>query len=189
MNNIYLIVAPSGAGKTAITERLEDKYGLKSIQSYTTRPKRNGDETGHTFITDEEFDKLTDIVAYTEFCGYRYAATTEQVNTHDLYVIDPKGIKYFREKYHGKKKFKVIYIDSDLTTRYERIRKRTEKSGSTYLEAVDSALKRITNDIAEFYDYTQGAANTDFVVENGFNSDLDIVTDKIYEFICSCEDK
>lgn len=189
MTNIYLIVAPSGAGKTAITERLEEKYGLKSIQSYTTRPPRYEGETGHTFISDEEFDRLTDIVAYTEFCGNRYAATAKQVNTHDLYVIDPKGIEYFREKYNGKKNIKVIYVDSDLTTRYERMTKREEKNGSTYLEAVDKALRRITNDITDFYDYIHGTANIDFVVENDFNSNLDAVVDKVYEFICSCENE
>ncbi len=189
MNNIYLIVAPSGAGKTAVTERLAEKYGLKSIQSYTTRPPRYDGEPGHIFISDDEFDKLTDIVAYTEFCGYRYAATTEQVSTHDLYVIDPKGIEYFREKYNGKKNIKIIYIGSDMTARYERMRKRAEKNGSRYFEAVDNALKRITNDVADFYDYEHGATHTDFVVENGYNSDIDTVADKVYEFICSCENE
>lgn len=189
MNNIYLIVAPSGAGKTTITERLEEKYGLKSIQSYTTRPPRYDGEKGHTFVSDDEFDKLTNIVAFTEFCSYRYAATTEQVDTHDLYVIDPKGIEYFRENYHGKKSVKVIYIDSDITARYERMRKRAEENGSTYLEAVDKALKRITNDMTDFYDYVHGTAHTDFVVENGFNSDINTVVDQVYEFICSCENE
>ena len=67
MNNIFLIVGCSGSGKTTITEQLEMKYGLKSIQSYTTRPPRYDGEIGHTFISTEEFDKLVDICAYTEF--------------------------------------------------------------------------------------------------------------------------
>ena len=50
MKNIYLIVVCSGSGKTAITEKLEELYNLKSIQSYTTRPPRYDGETGHTFI-------------------------------------------------------------------------------------------------------------------------------------------
>ena len=33
MKNIYLIVGCSGSGKTAITEKLEELYNLKSIQS------------------------------------------------------------------------------------------------------------------------------------------------------------
>ena len=39
-NCIFLIVGCSGSGKTTITEQLEQKYGLKSIQSYTTRKPR-----------------------------------------------------------------------------------------------------------------------------------------------------
>ena len=54
MKNCYLIVGQSGSGKTTIMTTLEEKYELKSIQSYTTRPKRSDGETGHIFISDEE---------------------------------------------------------------------------------------------------------------------------------------
>ena len=47
---IFLITGCSGSGKTTITEQLEMKYGLKSIQSYTTRAKRSENETGHIFV-------------------------------------------------------------------------------------------------------------------------------------------
>ena len=83
MKNIYLIVAPSGAGKTTVTELLETNYGFKSIQSYTTRPPRYDGETGHIFVSDKDFDKLTDIVAFTEFAGNRYCATAQQVEEND----------------------------------------------------------------------------------------------------------
>ena len=99
MKNIYLIVGCSGSGKTTITEQLEQKYGLKSIQSYTTRKPRYDGESGHTFVSDEEFDKLTDMVAYTEFAGNRYCAIAEQVENNDLYIIDPKGVDFFMKSY------------------------------------------------------------------------------------------
>ena len=83
-NCIFLIVGCSGSGKTTITEQLEQKYGLKSIQSYTTRPKRSEDEKGHIFVSDSEVPPKTDMVAYTEFAGNRYCATAEQVEDNDL---------------------------------------------------------------------------------------------------------
>lgn len=187
MNNIYLIVGASGSGKTLITETLERDYGYKSIQSYTTRPKRSPYETGHTFVTDTEFDKLTDMVAYTEFCGNRYCATVKQVEENDLYVIDPKGIEYFREKYNGSKGIKVIYINSSTSTRYERMCERSISNGSTRLKASEKALERIENDVIEFYDYIHDIAKSDFIVENNYNSDINTVVDKVVGFITSCE--
>lgn len=184
-NYIFLIVGCSGSGKTTITEQLEMQYGLKSIQSYTTRPKRYDDETGHTFVTDEEFDKLTDYVAYTEFAGSRYCATAEQVENNDLYVIDPDGIDYFREHYKGKKTPKVIFITADMETRYERMVQRSEGKGNTHLTAVDEALARIKNDIVEFYDYVQDNSKADCTINNIDN--LDNAVEKVYNFICSCE--
>lgn len=189
MKNIYLIVAPSGAGKTTITEILEEKYRLKSIQSYTTRPPRYEGETGHIFGSDEEFDKLKNMIAYIEFDGHRYCATADQVDTHDLYVIDPKGIDYLRSSYEGAKQIKVIYIDVSLIERYERMRKRAERSCKSYYEAVKIALNRIVNDTHEFYKYIHHTAHVDFTVSNN-DSDSnapEYAADLIYDYIMQCE--
>ena len=187
MKNIYLIVGCSGSGKTAITEKLEELYNLKSIQSYTTRQPRYNGETGHIFISDEEFDKLTDMVAYTEFAGNRYCSTAEQVENNDLYIIDPKGVDFFMKSYKGNKIPKVIFISSDMTTRYERMKSRAEENGSEYMDAVKSSLERITNDVVEFYDYIHGQTQIDYTCKNNADDKLEDVVDRIYKYICSCE--
>ena len=186
-NCIFLIVGCSGSGKTTITEQLEQKYGLKSIQSYTTRQPRYDGETGHIFISDEEFDKLTDMVAYTEFAGNRYCATAEQVENNDLYIIDPKGIDFFMQSYKGSKTPKIIFISSNLTTRYERMVGRAETKGKSHQEAIESSLTRIVNDAGEFYDYIQGQAWIDYVCKNNGNDKLEDAVDKIFDYISSCE--
>lgn len=187
MKNIYLIVGQSGSGKTTIVNCLEEKYGLKSIQSYTTRPKRSDDETGHIFISDEEYDKLTNIVANTEFCGYRYCVQAEQIDNNDLYVIDSVGVKTLKVLYKGIKKIKTIYISSDLTTRYERMRLRAQRSGKKYLEAVEESLNRIVNDVKAFYNYEHHKTPIDLMVFNNEGGNLDSITEKIYNFIQDCE--
>ena len=121
------------------------------------------------------------------FDEYNTSATAEQVETHDLYVIDPKGVDYFMKSYNGSKTAKVIYIDSDIITRYKRMKSRAEKSGKSFIEAVDSALKRIGNDINEFYDYCFHTANVDFYVDNNDSDTIDKVADKVYAYICECE--
>ena len=104
INNLFfLLVGPSGSGKTTIADALEYKYGLKSVPSYTTREPRYDGERSHTFITREEFSKLQNIVSYTEFCGNQYCATASQVEQYNIFVVDPVGIAYFRENYHGNK--------------------------------------------------------------------------------------
>lgn len=186
-NCIFLIVGCSGSGKTTITEQLEQKYGLKSIQSYTTRKPRYDGETGHIFISDEEFDKLTNMVAYTEFAGNRYCATAEQVENNDLYIIDPKGVDFFMKAYKGSKTPKIIFISSNLTTRYERMVGRAETKGKSHQEAIESSLARIVNDASEFYDYIQGQAWIDYVCKNNSNDNLEDIVDKIFDYISSCE--
>ena len=121
------------------------------------------------------------------FDEYNNCATAEQVENNDLYVIDPKGIDFFMKSYKGNKIPKVIFISSDLTTRYERMVRRAEVKGSTYTEAVDIALSRIKNDVNEFYDYIHNRASIDYIVNNNQNDNLNNVVNKIYEYICSCE--
>ena len=187
MNNIYLIVGASGSGKSTIVEQLENKYHLKSIQSYTTRPKRSENETGHIFVTNKEFDKLIDMVAYTKFDNNRYCATAEQVENNDLYVIDPKGVKFFLEKYKGNKKPKVIFIQSDIKTRYERMVSRSKDKGTDFYKCVDMALSRIVNDIGEFYEYNHKLVTPDYTIENNEYTNLDSLVESVYRYICSCE--
>lgn len=103
LENIYLIVGESGSGKTSVANKLEEDYGLKQVWSYTTRPQRYEGETGHIFVTDEEFDALGPLCAYTEYNGYRYGVTDKVVDESDIYVIDPDGVKYMESKYQGRK--------------------------------------------------------------------------------------
>lgn len=121
---LLLFVGQSGSGKTTAADYLETHKGYKQLQSYTTRPKRYEDEIGHTFITDEEFDSLKDIVAYTEYNGFRYGATKEQIDAVDIYVIDVPGVKTLLKKYNTKRPIYVIYFDSTVHTRIERMLER-----------------------------------------------------------------
>ena len=120
-NYIFLVVGPSGSGKTTLVGMLEQSCGLTVIESYTTRKPRYSGEKGHIFVSDEEFDQLTDLVGYTEYNNHRYAATAKQVENNDIYVIDPAGVAYFKEHYHGSKQVRVIGIWATEPARKKRM--------------------------------------------------------------------
>lgn len=137
-DKIALFIGPSGSGKTTIAEYLTKHYGLTQIESYTTRAPRYDGEVGHIFVSNEEFDKLTGFVAYTEFDGNRYAATAEQVDANDIYVVDVAGAEYFKEKYHRTKKPVVFYFNLPTEVLKQRMLDRGDP--------IEAIMKRMDND-------------------------------------------
>lgn len=127
LNNLYLIVGPSGSGKTTVVEYLAKKWPeYKPVESYTTRPMRYKGEGGHTYVTKEQFLKLNDIVAYTEFDGYEYGVTARQLDKCNLYVIDPDGVQYLMRHYKHKP-IKIIWLDISHELAEVRMIKRGDK--------------------------------------------------------------
>lgn len=139
---LYLIVGESGSGKSAFTNRLYKYLGLKSVQSYTTRPKRKPDETGHIFLTDSiPIVKMQypNRVAETMFDGNFYFVTEEQLKDCDLYIIDPSGVYSFIQSTYGKNiEYKIVYLYTKTITRFIRMIKRGD--------SVRDALRRIKHD-------------------------------------------
>ena len=129
----------SGVGKSSVSELLTRWYGLRQIQSYTTRPRRYPEERGHIFLDKSQFKTIDDIkqkypnrVAETIFDGEFYFATVEQVDECDLYVIDPAGIACLKDLYGGKKGIKVIRIKCSKQDRIERMRARGDADMQIY---------------------------------------------------------
>lgn len=172
MKNLYLIVGASGSGKTTVANVLEEKYGYKQLQSYTTRPMRTENEISHTFVNDAFFDQLTDFIGYTSYGNYRYGATAEQANNADLYVIDPAGVEFLKNHYNGKS-VKVITITSPVHTRINRMEQRGDEFGKI--------MKRLLIDI-DFRNFLG-----DFNIDNGDNTKLSDLVKKIHEYIIKCE--
>lgn len=124
---LYLIVGKSASGKTTVAEFLEKEKGMKSVQSYSTRKPRYEGETGHTFISDEEFDQLENIIAYTEYHGHRYCSTQKQLDEADVYVVDPPGVETLLERYSNQSRdICIIFFSASIQTRIDRMRNRND---------------------------------------------------------------
>ena len=165
-DKILLLVGKSGTGKTTIANRLVKKYGFKQVLSYTTRPPRYRQETGHLFVNDENFKKL-DLVAYTLFNGYHYGATQQQVEDCDVYVIDRDGVIEFHNKYTGDKKVMSVLITADDDVLMNRMRKRGDEE--------HEIEKRMAND----YDMFNGVENyVDHIIES---TTIEETTERVWE--------
>lgn len=120
-NILYLLVGKGASGKTTVANFLEKKHGLKQVNSYTTRPPRYEGEIGHTFVNDEQFDNLGEIVAYTEYNGFRYGTTSEQLDECSIYVVDVPGVETLLQKYQTDRPICILYFDATVHTRIMRM--------------------------------------------------------------------
>lgn len=105
---LITITGPSGAGKDTVARMLSDLGGYKVLCSYTTRPKREGEIDGwqHYFVEkcDVQHDKM---LAYTQYGGYEYWTTIDQVTDKAIYVIDEDGLNSLCEKFPDIELFKI----------------------------------------------------------------------------------
>lgn len=170
LKNLYLIVGKSGTGKTTIVDYLSP-IGV-SIESYTTRPPRYMGERGHIFVSKEEFDKL-DVVSYTEYNGYEYGVTPDQIESHTFFVVDPAGVFYLLDHYTGEKSMHIIYLKTSLLGRFARLVKR---------DGLKKAVTRILIDRKAFKHFEVCA---DLVVDN--NKDYRVAAGKIRNYIRKAE--
>lgn len=164
-NILILLVGKSGSGKSTFQQELVNKWGFRYVQSYTTRPKRYDNETGHIFVTKDEFDAIENKVAYTKFNGYEYCATKEQLDECNIYIIDPKGIKNLKQNYDNKFLF-VVYLDANEYNCTQRMLMRGDE--------VEKVEERIKHDRKAFKNVKFNCVlNANKAIDNILNEFLD----------------
>lgn len=139
MKNLYCIVGPSGSGKTTLVEALQKEYGYRVIESYTTRPPRHDGETGHIFVSPDEFKELKDVYAYNQYDGYEYGITAKQLEENDLYIVEPSGVEDLLKRYRGHKGIKVIGLKPDIEVLIERMKLRGDSDDKIINRLIEDA--------------------------------------------------
>lgn len=136
MHKIILIVGQSASGKDRLCSKLEED-GYKILKSYTTRPKREGETDTHIFISPDEVKQYKNrIIAYTKIGTFEYFATHDQLYKNQIYIIDPKGITYFKERVKDVQPV-IIFINVDEQTRIKRARKRGDSENIRQQRFID----------------------------------------------------
>ena len=74
MGKIFYLMGKSSSGKDTLYKKLneENRYGLKSIVSYTTRPIRGGEQDGreYHFVSVDAFERMKDTGKVIEYRSY-----------------------------------------------------------------------------------------------------------------------
>lgn len=119
---LFLFVGRSASGKTTIANLLAENYGYKQVESYTTRKPRFDGESGHIFISEEEFNNLGELAAYTFYNNCHYGTTFDQLNKCDIYVVDIPGVESLLKKLkNDSRPICIFYFDASVYNRILRM--------------------------------------------------------------------
>jgi guanylate kinase len=162
---LYVISAPSGAGKTSICRKILTLFPhLRQSISYTTRAKRGGEQEGrdYHFVSRQVFDQMVADGAFAEWakvhgnCYGTASATLQQASAEGadiLLEIDVQGAKKLRRS--GLDGVFIFILPPDMG----ELRKRLESRNTDDDQVIARRMANAVGEIAE-------AVNFDYLVVN-----------------------
>lgn len=140
---IIAIIGQAGAGKDTVAQMMRMTLGVPLLCSFTTRPMREGEENGreHYFVKECNTPK-ENMLAYTEYGGYKYWTELSQIEDIAIYVIDERGLIDIMEK----------FPDIDITSIYIAAKPQTLKARGIDPERMKRDEYRVKIDVNN-YDY------------------------------------
>ncbi len=156
---MVILSSPSGAGKTTITKKIQQKYqSFKISVSHTTRKPRPNEVDGvdYNFISKKEFEDLIKKKEFYEFAkifenyyGTHKKTIDELSKTNDIiFDIDWQGTKQL-SKYENLNLVKIFLLPPDKKELKNRLIKRNQDS----IEEVEKRFKAFDNDVKKWKDY------------------------------------
>lgn len=153
--NLYVVAAPSGAGKSSLVKALmEVDGGVKPSVSHTTRAPRGQEKHGreYFFITDSEFDQMIAKGSFLEWAnvhGNRYGTSREGIekrisNGDDVLLeIDFQGALQVREHFANAI---LIFI---LPPSWDELRARLTRRGEDNPDVIEQRLINAEGEMAQ----------------------------------------
>jgi guanylate kinase len=160
---LFVVSAPSGAGKTTLVERIRRTPNLFYSVSCTTRPPRAGEIDGqdYQFLSDADFRERIekgDFLEYAQVHRDHYGTLREPVvmnlkSGKDVLIdIDTQGAAVIRncsDSVIRDTLADVFIMPPDL----EELRKRLLKRGTETAEQIDSRLATAAREMEHWRDY------------------------------------
>ncbi|MGI9251530.1 MAG: guanylate kinase [Pseudohongiellaceae bacterium] len=162
---LYIITAPSGAGKTSLVKALVDSDSSLAVSiSHTTRAKRTGEEDGvnYFFVSEKEFLAMIQRDEFLESAkvfGHRYGTSQHWVDTQLA-----AGIGVILElDWQGAEQIRHLYPESChisiLPPTVETLRSRLEKRAQDDQRTIEKRMQEAANEISH-------ATEADYIVVN-----------------------
>ena len=164
---LFIVSAPSGAGKTTLVERLVEQVPhLRMSRSYTSRPARDGETNGvdYNFVTRQRFETMVaagDFLEWADVFGNLYgtcASDTERLladGSDVVLVIDVQGARQVRQLRPGATT--VFVMPPSFPILEQRLRGRSKDSEA----AIVRRLAVAREEVASFTEYDYIVVNDD----------------------------
>jgi len=153
--NLYVVAAPSGAGKSSLVKALMelDARVLPSV-SHTTRAPRGQDKHGreYFFVSEQEFDAMVASNAFVEWASvhsHRYGTSKKMLEermtqgSDVILEIDYQGAIQIQQMYANAI---LIFI---LPPSWEELRSRLERRGEDSNETIELRLQNAATELAQ----------------------------------------
>jgi guanylate kinase len=156
---LFIVSAPSGAGKTTLVERLvEQTPNLKMSRSYTSRKARGGETDGvdYNFVSRERFEQMIadgDFLEWANVFGNLYGTCASETDAllasgiDVVLVIDVQGARTVRNR--GIPATTVFVMPPSFDILEQRLRGRSKDTE----EAMQCRLRVAREEVASFVDY------------------------------------
>ena len=170
---LFVVSAPSGAGKTTVVERLIQLMpDLRMSRSYTSRPARPGEADGvdYNFVSRERFEAMVagdQFLEWADVFGNLYGTSTVDTErelaagTDLVLVIDVQGARQVRR--HGRSTASVFLLPPSSGVLEARLRGRSQDSEEQMLRRLETARQEVSA-VSE-YDYVVINDEVDACVE------------------------
>jgi guanylate kinase len=171
--SIFIVSAPSGAGKTTLCKKLiETTKGITHSVSYTTRKPRKGETDGkdYFFVSEQEFMSMVksgEFLEWAEVHGNLYGTSKRHIQeiintgTDVILDIDTQGAKQIRDS--GIEATFIFILPPSLKVLEERLRNRGTDPEETIRRRLQQAKKEISD--YRIYDYVIFNIRIDEAVE------------------------
>jgi guanylate kinase len=165
---LYIVSAPSGAGKTSlINALLADTARLKVSVSHTTRPMRPGEQEGvnYYFVSTDTFGAMVaqgDFLEHATVFGNLYGTSRRGIEAllaagDDVVLeIDWQGARRIREIFPGA--LSIFILPPSIDTLRQRLVQRAQDNAET----IERRMRAATEEISHQGEYDDVVLNDDF---------------------------